>query len=229
MTLVVGAVLSAFVNNTPIVVLLLPILISVCLRNATSPIGILMPMGFATLVGGMATTVGTSTNLLVVSVARDLGQDAIGMFDFALPAAIAGGVAIVYLWLIAPRLLPARNIDLANPSPRLFEARLQIDEGSPFSGRILADAMAATDGDMQVTRIRRGDNFILPLPDVVLKEGDRLRVRDTPSSLKNFESALGASLYSEDQRSTTTIRSQPTIRCWRRSPWSRAQPSTART
>jgi di/tricarboxylate transporter len=200
LTLVVGAVLSAFVNNTPIVVLLLPILISVCLRNASSPVGILMPMGFATLVGGMATTVGTSTNLLVVSVARDLGQDAIGMFDFALPAAIAGGVAIVYLWLVAPRLLPARTIDLANPSPRLFEARLEIDEGSPFSGRILADAMAATDGDMQVTQIRRGDNFILPLPDVVLKEGDRLRVRDTPSRLKTFESALGANLYSEDQR-----------------------------
>jgi di/tricarboxylate transporter len=200
MTLIVGAFLSAFVNNTPIVVLLLPILISVCLRNNTSPVGVLMPMGFATLIGGMATTVGTSTNLLVVSVARDLGQDPIGMFDFALPAAIAGGVAIVYLWLIAPRLLPGRTINLDNPSPRLFEARLQIDEGSPFNGRMLADAIAATDGSMRVTRIRRGENFILPLPDVVLTAGDRLRVRDTPSQLKLYEKSLGASLYSEDQR-----------------------------
>lgn len=96
-TLLVGAVLSAFVNNTPIVVLLLPILISVCLRTSTSAASVLMPMGFATLVGGMATTIGTSTNLLVVSVARDLGLPEFGMFDFALPAAIAGGVAIVYL------------------------------------------------------------------------------------------------------------------------------------
>ena len=69
--------LSAFINNTPIVVLLLPILISVCLRTGTSASGVLMPMGFATLVGGMATTIGTSTNLLVVSVADDLGLEAI--------------------------------------------------------------------------------------------------------------------------------------------------------
>lgn len=199
-TLVVGAVLSAFVNNTPIVVLLLPILISVCMRNATSPVGVLMPMGFATLVGGMATTVGTSTNLLVVNVARDLGQDAIGMFDFVVPAAIAAGVAIVYLWLIAPRLLPARTMMLDNPSPRLFEARLQIDADSPFVDRTLADAMAATDGEMRISRIRRGGNFIFPLPDVALKAGDRLRVRDTPSNLKRYESALGAHLYSGDQR-----------------------------
>ena len=96
-TLVVGAVLSAFVNNTPIVVLLLPILIGVCLRTSTSAASVLMPMGFATLVGGMATTICTSTNLLVVSVAQDLGLAEFGMFDFALPAAIAAGVAIVYL------------------------------------------------------------------------------------------------------------------------------------
>lgn len=198
-TLLVGAVLSAFVNNTPIVVLLLPILVSVCLRTSSSPAAVLMPMGFATLIGGMATTVGTSTNLLVVSVANDLGLEEIGMFDFVLPAAIAGGVAILYLWLIAPRLLPARAIDLDNPSPRVFEARLQLNEDSPFIDRTLADAMAATDGEMKVTRIRRGENFILPLPDVVLKLGDRLRVNDTPAQLKTYESALGATLYSADR------------------------------
>ena len=199
-TLLIGAILSAFVNNTPIVVLLLPILVSVCLRTGASPAAVLMPMGFATLVGGMATTVGTSTNLLVVSVARDLGLEPIGMFDFFLPASIAAGVAILYLWLIAPRLLPPRAVDLHNPSPRLFEARLQIDEESPFADRNLADAIAATDGDMNVTRIRRGDNFILPLPDVVLRAGDRLRVHDTPVRLKAFETALGGSLYSGDHR-----------------------------
>ncbi|MCH8141672.1 MAG: SLC13 family permease, partial [Proteobacteria bacterium] len=105
-TLIVGAVLSAFVNNTPVVVLLLPILISVCLRTSSSSAKVLMPMGFATLVGGMGTTIGTSTNLLVVSVAVDLGLERFGMFDFLVPASIAAGVGIVYLWLLAPRLLP---------------------------------------------------------------------------------------------------------------------------
>ncbi|MGD8417220.1 MAG: SLC13 family permease, partial [Pseudomonadales bacterium] len=199
-TLAVGAVLSAFVNNTPIVVLLLPILVSVCLRTSSSPAGVLMPMGFATLVGGMATTVGTSTNLLVVSVAQDLGLSPIRMFDFVVPAAIAGGVAIVYLWLIAPRLLPPRTVTLENPSPRVFEARLQMNEDSPFVDRKLADAIAATGSEMKVTRIRRGDNFILPLPDVVLKAGDRLRVNDTPAQLKSYETALSASLYTAEHR-----------------------------
>jgi Na+/H+ antiporter NhaD/arsenite permease-like protein len=94
-TLVISAILSAFVNNTPIVVLLLPVLISVSMRTRKSPARILMPMGFATIVGGMGTTIGTSTNLLVVSVASDLGLPRMQMFDFFLPAAIASAVAIV--------------------------------------------------------------------------------------------------------------------------------------
>lgn len=199
-TLLVGAVLSAFVNNTPIVVLLLPILISVCLRTNSSPAAILMPMGFATLVGGMATTIGTSTNLLVVSVAQDMGMEQFGMFDFALPAVIAGGVAIVYLWLIAPRLLPPREIELTDASPRLFDARLHIAKESPWVGRSLAEAAAATEGSINVVRIRRGDTYVMPLPDVELRAGDSLRVRDTPSRLKAFESALGTPLYSGEQR-----------------------------
>lgn len=199
-TLLVGAVLSAFVNNTPIVVLLLPILISVCLRTNSSPAAVLMPMGFATLVGGMATTIGTSTNLLVVSVAQDLGMERFGMFDFALPAIIAGGVAIGYLWLIAPRLLPPREIELTDASPRLFDARLHIAEESPWIGRNLAEVAAATEGSINVVRIRRGDTYVMPLPDVELRAGDSLRVRDTPSRLKAFESALGTPLYSGEQR-----------------------------
>jgi di/tricarboxylate transporter len=194
-TLVVGAVLSAFVNNTPIVVLLLPILISVCIRNGSSPAAVLMPMGFATLVGGMATTIGTSTNLLVVSVAADLGLKKFGMFDFAFPAVIAASVAAVYLWLIAPRLLPDRRTDLGDGSPRLFEARLLLPDDSPTCGHTLADAIAMAGGHLRVVRIRRGETFITPLPDVILKPGDQLRVKDTPQNLKSFEEALQAVLY----------------------------------
>ncbi len=201
-TLLVGAVLSAFVNNTPIVVLLLPILISVCLRTGTSASEVLLPMGFATLVGGMATTIGTSTNLLVVSVADDLGLPRFGMFDFAMPAALAGAVAVVYLWLVAPRLLPKRKIELEDPSPRLFEARLQITEDSTVVGKTLAAAKALAGGDMTVLRIRRGDAYLMPLPDVTLQDGDRLRVRGRPQKLKDLEKDLKARLYSGDQRVT---------------------------
>ena len=94
-TLVIGAMLSAFVNNTPVVILLLPILISVSIKTATPASDLLLPVGLATSVGGMATSIGTSTNLLVVAVAADLGAGRLGMFDFAFPAMVAGSAAIL--------------------------------------------------------------------------------------------------------------------------------------
>ncbi|MEQ9451076.1 MAG: SLC13 family permease [Pseudomonadales bacterium] len=196
LTLIVAAVLSAFVNNTPIVVLLLPILISVCLRNKTSPAKVLMPMGFATLVGGMATTIGTSTNLLVVSVAADLGLEKFSLFHFVVPASMAACIALVYLWLIAPRLLPERANDIADLSPRLFDARILLAPDSPMVGKTLAQAIAAAGSEMRVVRIRRGDTVVMPLPDVELRAGDRLRVRDTPKNLKKYEEAIGGVLFS---------------------------------
>ncbi len=199
LTLVVGGVLSAFVNNTPVVVLLLPILISVSLRTGTPASASLMPMGLATLVGGMATTIGTSTNLLVVSVAADMGLRRLQMFDFFVPVAIAGGAGIVYLWLVAPRLLPRREAQLADTSPRIFTAQLGIQEGGFADGKPLSEIRAKTGDVMKVTRIQRGPNtFVVPLSDVAVKAGDRLLVNDTPERLKEFEQALGATLYAGD-------------------------------
>jgi di/tricarboxylate transporter len=200
LTLIVGGVLSAFVNNTPIVVLLLPILISVCLRTNKSPSKVLMPMGFATLVGGMATTIGTSTNLLVVSLAQEQGLKEFGMFDFALPALLSSGVALLYLWLIAPKLLPDRSSNLSDHSPRLFEARLQISPDSHMIGKTFAEARTAAGPTMQVQRILRDDTVVMPLPDLILAEGDRLRIRDTPQNLKQYEEALEGVLYADIEK-----------------------------
>lgn len=202
LTLVVGALLSAFVNNTPIVVLLLPILISVCLRTKKSPSKILLPMGFATLVGGMATTIGTSTNLLVVGIAKDLGVVEFDMFDFVLPATIAGGVAILYLWLIAPRILPNREGGLDNASPRLFSARLLLSESSAATNLTIAEARSLADTEVNVRRILRDDAVLMPLPDVRLRKGDRLRLLDTPTNLHAIATALGGELFSGGDNST---------------------------
>lgn len=199
LTLVLAGLLSAFVNNTPIVVLLLPILISVSLRSGTSASGILMPMGLATLVGGMATTIGTSTNLLVVSVAADLGLPRFAMFDFFLPAVLAGSVGVLYLWLVAPRLLPERPAVLADTSPRIFSAQLNIAGESFGEGRTLAELLEKTGSDMRVQRIQRGESVLLPLPDVTLRAGDRLVLADTPAQLKEYEQVLGAQLYSGER------------------------------
>ncbi len=196
LTLIVGAVLSAFVNNVPIVVLLLPILISVSVRTKTSVSGVLMPMGFSTLIGGMGTTIGTSTNLLVVSVAADMGMRRLAMFDFVVPVLIAGGIAIVYLWLVAPLMLPQRKTELEDLSPRIFTAQMLIPDDSFAAGKTLSECIRQAGADMRVSRIIRGEaTSLMPLPDAVILAGDKLLLSDTPEQLKAYESALGATLY----------------------------------
>ncbi|MCY3641827.1 MAG: SLC13 family permease, partial [Gammaproteobacteria bacterium] len=109
-----------------------------------------------------------------------------------------GAVAFVYLWLIAPRLLPDRDIQLAGAAPRLFEARLRLTDQSPAVGNPLSDAIALCDGKLRAARIRRGEMLLMPLPGALLKAGDQLRVRDTRENLKLFEDTLKASLHSVD-------------------------------
>ena len=195
-TLLLAGLLSAFVNNTPVVVLLLPILIGVSIRVGSSASSILMPMGLATLVGGMATTIGTSTNLLVVSVAADLGLERFNMFDFFLPAIIAASAGIFFLWLVAPKILPERTAMLADTSPRIFSASLAIPEGSYADGKPLSELMERTDNQMHVKRIVRGESVLMPLPDITVHFGDTLHLQDTPKALKEYEKLLEAELFS---------------------------------
>jgi len=195
LTLVVGAVLSAFMNNTPIVVLMLPMLIGAAVRSNRSTSGVLLPMGLATLIGGMGTTIGTSTNLLVVSVAADMGMVRFEMFDFLLPVVIAGSVAILYLWLVAPRLIPERKPPMVDISNRVFQAYLLFDRYNPLVGKRLADVIHKAGDGVRVKRIFRGEHlFISPLPDVVIMAGDRIQVSATADMLKEYEALLDARL-----------------------------------
>ncbi len=209
-TLVVSAILSAFLNNTPIVVLMLPILVGVALKTRAPPSATLMPMGLATLIGGMGTTIGTSTNLLVVSIAADLGQPPMGMFHFTLPVAIAGGVGIIYLWLIAPRMLPAREAPMSDTSPRVFNALLHINEESVANGMTLSEVLSRTEQRLRIQRIQRGDGlFLAKLPSVKVQAGDRLYVSDTPDNLKEFESLLEATLYNAADADAPVTKERP--------------------
>jgi di/tricarboxylate transporter len=197
-TMLLTAVLSGFVNNTPVVVMLLPMLIGVGVRNKIPPSTILMPIGLATLLGGMATTIGTSTNLLVVSIAADQGAAHFAMLDFSLPVVIVGAVGILYLWLIAPRLLPKRQPPLSDTSPRVFNAVLNINDDSAACGLTFSECLALTNNSMRVDRVQRGDGvFLTKLPSLRLLAGDRLFVRDTPERLKQFEKEIGATLHDE--------------------------------
>lgn len=198
-TLILGAFLSAFMNNTPIVVLMLPMLIGAAMRNQSPTSGILLPMGFATLVGGMGTTIGTSTNLLVVAVAADMGMERFGMFDFLPPVLVAGSGALLYLWLVAPRLIPDRQPPMADMSTRVFDAQLVFREGNALIGQRLAEVFHKTNNELQIHRILRGDNlYISPLPDVTVQPGDKLLVSDTVDKLRDYQALLGTGLVAED-------------------------------
>jgi di/tricarboxylate transporter len=198
-TILITAILSAFINNTPIVVLMLPILIGVSIRTGASPSGTLIPMGFASIMGGMATTIGTSTNLLVVNVATDMGMDEFSMFDFLGPAVIAGFFGVLYLWLIAPRLIPERQPPMSGKVSRVYTAQIRLDKGSPVVGKTLAEAILRAGEGIRVETVQRGQGvFINPLPDVRLKEGDRITTSDTQSNLREFARILGGTLFSGD-------------------------------
>jgi len=198
LTLIVGATLSAFVNNVPIVILLLPILTAVSIKTKTSASKVLMPMGFATLIGGMSTTIGTSTNLLVVSVAVDMGMKDFGMFDFFLPVVIAGSFAMLYLWLVVPYFIKERQAPFTDTSPRVFTAKLMITEESTSKDQPLDELILKTDGMMKVLRIHRNSNdmYVLPNSKTIIKAEDMLVVEDTPENLKSYEKILDAVLYS---------------------------------
>jgi len=153
-TILITAILSAFINNTPIVVLMLPILIGVSMRTGTSPSGTLIPMGFASIMGGMATTIGTSTNLLVVNVAADMGMDEFSMFDFLGPAVIAGFFGAIYLWLVAPRLIPERQPPMSGKVSRVYTAQIRLDKGSPVVGKTLAEAILRAGEGMKASGLK---------------------------------------------------------------------------
>ncbi len=205
LTLLFGAFISAFINNVPVVVLLLPVLISVSLKTKTSASPMLMPMGFATLLGGTCTTIGTSTNLLVVAVAAEMGLKKFDMFDFLLPAVLAGSVGIVYLWLIAPRLLTKRDLALTDSAPRIFAAHLAVLKESPIVGTTLAKTQELTDGKMKVTAVERGEEKLFTHPDLVVQAGDHLVMRDTPAHLKEYEKILKGTLYPADAKDMKDI------------------------
>jgi di/tricarboxylate transporter len=199
LTLFMTAFLSAFINNTPIVVLMLPILIGVAVKTGISPSGALMPMGFASIVGGMATTIGTSTNLLVVNVAADMGMERFSMFDFTGPVLIAGTVAILYLWLLVPKILPKRSPPIQRGVSRVYTAQIRLNPDSPAVGRSLADAISRCGENIKVETIQRGKGvFINPLPDVKLRSGDRITTSNTQQNLREYARLLGGTLYTAE-------------------------------
>jgi di/tricarboxylate transporter len=128
-----------------------------------------------------------------------MGMEPLGMFEFAPPVIVAGAASIIFLWLIGPKVLPARAAPMTDTSPRIFRGVLHVTEKSTAAGRTLAEVRAMTNGRMQVDRIERGEDlFIARLPTTTLRSGDRLYVRGESHQLKEYETLLGTPLWHAD-------------------------------
>jgi di/tricarboxylate transporter len=183
---------SGVMNDTPIVVLMMPVLLSVAARTGTHASSTLLPMNYAVIIGGMATTIGTSTNLLVVGLAADLGVPAFGLFDFVHIVAIAAAVALPYLWLVLPRLLP-RFEGRQQAAPLAFDAVLEIRHGGWAEGRELREVLTRA-RKLRVLRVLRNGGDVMRLPTLELRGGDQLVVADLPGELRETAATIGARL-----------------------------------
>ena len=188
---------SGVMNDTPIVVLMMPVLVAVAARTGSSATRTLLPMNYAVLIGGMATTIGTSTNLLVVGIAEKQGLPAFGLFDFAPMVAIAAAIALPYLWLVVPRLLPQGIGDRPNIEPLAFDASLTLREGSYAAGRELREVLKKHPRLKPRGLVRNGIE-IARLPTLTLKAGDQLLLHDSPEQLREYATVLGAWLHARE-------------------------------
>jgi di/tricarboxylate transporter len=154
-----------------------------------------MPVNFAILAGGMLTSVGTSTNVLVLQIAEDLGMPSMGLFDFTSTAAMAFAVAIPYLWLIAPRLLPD-NGHVRSGSARVYEASIRVDDSNTkLKGRKIEDLARSLGRPVPAFAVVR-EGRELPIGEArLLALGDVLLLRDTPEGLRELATAFAAHLY----------------------------------
>ncbi|MBL3569946.1 dATP pyrophosphohydrolase [Rhodovulum sulfidophilum] len=176
-TMTVTVLASAFMNNTPVVILLAPVMISVASSVGVSPSRLLMPLSFAAIFGGTLTLVGTSTNILMSGVARDAGQPPISMFEMTLPGLVFVLVGMAYMTFAGRFLLPDRQ-SLAHlmgrETRRRFLARLLIPAGSRYVGKRL-DELPFNTAETRILDVIRGEvSMRRSLDGLVLEPGDRL-------------------------------------------------------
>ena len=210
------AFVSAFLNNTPIVAVLTPATIDFAKRQRYSPSKLLMPLCFATTLGGTLTLIGTSTNLVVAGLVESaintaapnklIGLHAIGFFEITpigLPLAIIG---IAYLIFAAPKILPQR-IPVIEPlsDPRQYTARLEVAAGGPLDGRTIAEAkLRRLDGLFLVEIQRTGDSISAPGPDQRLRGNDTLVFAGAVEQIVALRSTPGLNPDGEKKTSTNS-------------------------
>jgi di/tricarboxylate transporter len=179
--MVVVSIMSAFINNTPVVAIFIPIMLNVGLKSDIPASRLLMPVSYASIFGGVCTLIGTSTNILVNSITVDLGLPPIGMFDFTPLGILLVAAGTIYMVVFGIRLLPRRPgpqdlVEKYRMNQYLTDIRLLAK--APAIGKKVTESPIVANMEIDVLDvIREGRRLLRPLNEIVLEEGDTLRVR----------------------------------------------------
>jgi di/tricarboxylate transporter len=209
------AVISAFMNNTPVVVVFMPIMISLAAARGLKPSKLLIPLSFASILGGTCTLIGTSTNILVSSTAKQLGQPPLSMFELTKLGVLLTVVGIVYMLTLGRKWLPARETLaslLQTTNSKQYLTEVVIVAGSPLIGKHLAETPLAKKPRARVLEIiRGGEPLAAAFNRIVLKLGDRLRLTTQLSSVMDINSLAGVEILPKSKPGTETAGSEKVV------------------
>jgi len=191
--LLVAMIISAFMNNTPVTVVFIPILAGL-MRSKMPNSRYMMSLSFMSVLGGMTTMIGSSTNLLVASTAASTADIHIGFFDFFVPGALLALVGVAYTLFVLPRILPDRhaNNGIIRNQGKQYVVKLAIDSDHPFLGAKAVAGMFPELRDITIQLIVRKNRKLLPpYDDVIIEQGDEVVAAATREHLTKILARSG--------------------------------------
>lgn len=206
MVMIFTGIISAFINNTPVVAVLIPVILAASFKTKISTSKLLIPLSFASMFGGMCTLIGTSANILVSSIAVEKGIPAIGMFEMAPIGLIFFATGCIYLILFGNKLIPDRGLtdeltEKFGIGPYLTDIRFEPD--APSVGKKIAESALVKELDIDIIGFKRETKkFIDPNFNEIIKSGDILRVRCNIDQITKIQAREHIQITKEELKDT---------------------------
>ena len=196
--MLIVAVLSAFVNNTPVVVVFMPIVLALARKHDLIASRFLIPLSYAAIVGGTCTIIGTSTNLVASGIAKESGLDEFGMFEVSKLGIVFVIVTFIYMLLIGRKLLPDRvtlSTLFDSSAGKEFLTSVIISEESELIGKKISETSLSKIRDFRILEVSRsGKKINSPLKDIIFNSGDQLLVKSRVSGVVDVGGNSGIEL-----------------------------------